>query len=87
MKRFVSTAADGVILDAISTSNLPRLNDYKLSLIAFLFGHKRFVWWPHIDELTLQTLKKTSNCRYKRKKYSAGPTKSVAIGKVTTKSL
>jgi len=27
MKRFVSTAADGVILDAISTSNLPRLND------------------------------------------------------------
>jgi len=27
MKRFVSTAADGVILDGISTSNLPRLND------------------------------------------------------------
>jgi len=27
----------------------------------------------------IQTPKKTSHCRYKRRKYSAAPTKSVAI--------
>jgi len=41
------------------------------SLNAFLFSHERLVRWLLIDELTLQTVKKTCNCRYKRTKYSA----------------
>jgi len=41
----------------------------------FIFGHKRFVWWLHIAELTVQTVKKTCNCRYKQTKDSAGTDK------------
>jgi len=41
-----------------------------LNLTAFVFGHKRFVWWLHKAELTLQTVKKTCNCRYKWTKCS-----------------
>jgi len=54
-------AADGTILDAILTS---KVNDWSLNLTAFLSGHEIFVWWLHIAELTLQTLKKTWNCCY-----------------------
>jgi len=80
MQRFASIAADSAILDVILTSNLSRLNDWQLNWNAFLFGHKRYVWWFHTAEITLQTVKKTCNCRYKQTQYSAGPTKSVAIG-------
>jgi len=41
-------------------------------LTAFLFGHKRFVWWLNIAKLTLQTVKEICNCHYKQTKYSAG---------------
>ena len=50
-------------------------------LTAFLPSCKRFLWWLHIAELTLQTVKKTCNCRFKRTKYSAGLTKSIAMAK------
>jgi len=77
-----SSIADGPILDAILTSHLSRLNDWPLNLTVFLFGQKRLVWWLHIVNSTLQTVKKTCNSRYKRAKYSEG-TRSVAINEVT----
>jgi len=51
-------------------------------LIVLVFGHKRFVRWLYIAELTLQTVKKTCNCRYKQTKYSVGLTKSITMAKV-----
>ena len=38
----VSIPADGAILDATSTLNLSRLNNWKLKCFSFLFCHKRF---------------------------------------------
>jgi len=66
--RFASIAAEGAILNIILTSNLSQLNDCLLNLTSFL----SFVWWLHIAEVTLQTVKKTCNCRYEWTKYSVG---------------
>jgi len=48
---------------------------YHISIIghisAFLSGHRRFVWWFHIVELTLKTVKKTCDSHSKQTKYSA----------------
>jgi len=42
-----------------------------VNLITFLCCRKKCVWWFHIAELTLQTVKKTGNCCFKRTKHSA----------------
>jgi len=41
-------------------------NPWIRRITASLFGHKKFVWWLHIAELTHETAKETCNCRYKR---------------------
>jgi len=60
LKRFTSSTTDSAILPFSRLVNAFLFG-------AFIFGHKRL----HIAEPSLQTVKQTCNCRYKRTKYSA----------------